>query len=162
MIEKPMDVFNPQVVDYQGKPHLSFTLFTGAYRGGDGGTSSYSELMDDTYTVVRVVRPNAMYLNETLTQDLHEFQIVGPGGSSALMTSYVTYPANLSFPACPDAPTTSYMKTGVFSEVSTDGSNTTIFLWSATDHVDPQDTYVCPGTIDAGFGNSTETGFDFL
>ena len=118
--------------------------------------------MDETYTTVQIVKPSGTYAGQSLTQDLHEFNVVGTSGSSALLTSYVTFAHNVTYPACPGSPTTAFTKNGLFTEVSTDGLNTLIFQWSAIDNVDPTDTYVCPGDTNAGTGNTITNGFDFL
>ena len=54
------------------------------------------------------------------------------------------------------------MNLGVFSEVTTDGTNKQLFSWAALDHVDPLDTYICPGQPQAGNGKSNVSGFDYL
>lgn len=123
---------------------------------------SFSQILDETYTQVMAVKPSGHFAGQTLTQDLHEFNVLGTAGASALLTSYVTFAHNVTYPACPGSPTTQYTKTGLLSEVSTDGLNTTLFQWNAIDHVDPTDTYVCPGDFNVGTGNTQSDGFDFL
>ena len=154
--------FDAQVCDYLGSNHFCFTQFTGPIGGGPGGLGSFSEILDESYTLVRSVAPNGTYAGQSLTQDLHEFHVVGLKGQSALLTSYVSYAHSVTYAACPGSPSTAYTKNGLFSEVTTDGSNTELFQWSAIDHVDPHDTYVCPGDTNAGTGKTASDGFDFL
>lgn len=106
--------------------------------------------------------PSGTYAGQPLTQDLHEFHVVGLKGQTALITSYLTFPQKVTFPGCPNSPISNYTKNGLFSEVTTDGKNTTLFQWSAVDHVHPTDSYVCPGDLIAGGGTSPTDGFDFL
>ena len=153
--------FDAQVCNYEGTPHLCFTQFAGPV-GGGAGVGSFSQILDNTYTTVQTLRPMGTYAGQELTQDLHEFNVLGATGATALVTSYVTFAHNVTYPACPGSPTTPYTKNGLLSEISTDGKNTTIFQWSAIDHVDPTDTYVCPGDINVGGGTSISDGFDFL
>lgn len=85
----------------------------------------------------------------------------GAKGSTALLSSYVTVPQNVTYPAC-GGNTIEYTKTGIFSEVSTNGKNEMLFSWAAIDYVDPHDTYVCPGQPQIGDGKTNTSGFDFL
>ena len=78
------------------------------------------------------------------------------------MTSYITVAQNNTFPACANSPTTSFIKSGLFSEVATDGTNKELFQWSALDHLDPAETIVCPGQPNVGAGKVETDGFDFL
>ncbi|MCJ1283112.1 hypothetical protein MMC26_002439 [Xylographa opegraphella] len=154
--------FDEKVCYYKGTPHLCFTQFTGPVGGGPGGLGSYSVIMDHTYTQVVAVAPSGAFAGQNLTQDLHEFNVLGTAGASALLTSYVNFAHNVTYPACPGSPTTPFTKTGLFTEVSTDGLNTTLFQWNAIDHVDPTDTYVCPGDNNVGTGKNIGDGFDFF
>ena len=157
-----LNAYDEKVCFYKGTPHLCFTQFTGPVGGGPGGLGSYSSIMDETYTQVQAVAPSGVFDGQDLTQDLHEFNVLGTAGASALLTSYVTFPHNVTYPACPGSPTTPFTKTGLFTEVSTDGSNTTLFQWNAIDYVDPTDTFVCPGEPNVGSGTTESDGFDFL
>ena len=157
-----LGAFNAQVCPYQGKPHLCFTQFEGPQGGGQGAVGSLSHVYDNTYTSVQTVMPSGKWNNIMLTQDLHEFNMIGPNGESALMTSYITFEQNNTFPACLNAPSTAFIKTGLFSEVSTDGTNKELFQWSSLDHVDPTETFVCPGELNAGGGANQDDGFDYL
>ncbi|MCJ1403607.1 hypothetical protein MMC11_006830 [Xylographa trunciseda] len=154
--------YDEKVCYYKGTPHLSFTQFTGPIGGGPGGLGSFSTIMDETYTQVAAVAPSAAFNGQNLTQDLHEFNVIGTAGASALLTSYVNFAHNVTYPACPGSPTTPFTKTGLFTEVSTDGLNTTLFEWNAIDYVDPTDTYVCPGDNNVGTGENEGDGFDFF
>ncbi|MCJ1314946.1 hypothetical protein MMC15_000260 [Xylographa vitiligo] len=154
--------YDEKVCYYKGTPHLCFTQFTGPVGGGPGGLGSFSEIMDETYTQVVAVAPSGAFAGQDLTQDLHEFNVIGTAGASALVTSYVNFAHNVTYPACPGSPTTPFTKTGILTEVSTDGLNTTLFRWNAIDHVDPTDTYVCPGDFNVGTGTSIGDGFDFF
>ncbi|MCJ1293684.1 hypothetical protein MMC34_005239 [Xylographa carneopallida] len=118
--------------------------------------------MDQTYTQVAKVAPSGAFAGQNLTQDLHEFNVIGTAGASALITSYVNFAHNVTYPACPGSPTTPFTKTGLFTEVSTDGLDTALFQWNAIDYVDPTDTYVCPGENNVGTGNNIGDGFDFF
>lgn len=154
--------FDIQVQSYQNSPHLTFTQFAGPI-GGGVGVNSFSYILDESYTPKVALRPMSIYHGQQLTQDLHEFQVVGaPLGATALMTSYVTIQENVTYTACAGSPATQFTKTGLLSEISTDGKNTTLFSWSASDHIDPRNTYVCPGDFNVGSGKSAEDGFDFL
>ncbi|MCJ1393156.1 hypothetical protein MMC18_006028 [Xylographa bjoerkii] len=157
-----LGAYDEKVCYYKGTPHLCFTQFTGPVGGGPGGVGSYSAILDETYTQVAAVAPSGTFAGQDLTQDLHEFNVIGTAGASALLTSYITYAHNVTYPACPGSPETPFTKTGLFTEVSTDGLNTTLFQWNAIDHVDPTDTYVCPGDNNVGSGKSISDGFDFF
>ncbi|MCJ1307949.1 hypothetical protein MMC25_001598 [Agyrium rufum] len=158
-LDSGLQAFNAEVCQYKGSPHFCFTQFTGDIGGGPGGVRSYSEVFDNTYTPVVRAAPKGTVLGQPLTQDLHEFN-VKDGGDTALMTSYVTYAATVTYPACPGSPTTNFTKTGLFTELSLDGKNTTIFQWNAIEHIDPHDTYVCPGDTNVGTGANVGNGFD--
>ena len=90
------------------------------------------------------VTPSGEWEGKELTQDLHEFNMQGAKGETALIVTFVTVPRNITFPHC-NGTSIEYLLSGVFSEVRTDGSNEEIFQWAAADHVDPQDSLVCPG-----------------
>ncbi|MCJ1479307.1 hypothetical protein MMC13_007992 [Lambiella insularis] len=157
-----LTVYDENVCYYKGKPHISMTQFVGQTGGGAGGIGSFSQIMDETYSQVLAMRPTGTFAGQELTQDLHEFNVLGTAGSSALVTSYITFAHNVTYPACPGSPSTAFTKTGLFSEVSTDGLNTTLFQWNAIDHVDPTDAFVCPGDNNVGTGNVASDGFDFF
>ena len=157
-----MGAFNAQVCPYQGQPHFCFTQFEGPQGGGQGAVGSMTKIYDNTYAVVQQVMPSGSWKDIKLTQDLHEFNMVGSNGDSAVMTSYITYTQNNSFPACPNSPSTAFIKTGLFSEIATDGTNKELFQWSALDYIDPTETVVCPGDKNAGAGMNQNDGFDFL
>jgi Arylsulfotransferase (ASST) len=150
---------NFYVCQYQNQPHLCVTLFRGPVGGGTA-QSSYNLIIDSTYTVVRAVAPSAQYNGATLTQDLHEFNVILPG-ISAVGTSYATVQHPVTLPACGGV-TPQYIKTGLFTDTTLDGLNTTLFQWNALDHVNVTDSYVCPGQPMVGSGNSSTDGFDFF
>ena len=149
------------ICPYQGAQHMCLTQFKGAIGGGPGGLGSFTKIIDKTYTTVQEVTPSGKYRGHNLTTDLHEFNVNSAEGTSALIISYVTFPLNVSYPGCA-MPNTNFTKTGIFSEVSTDGKNTEIFTWAAIDHVHPRDTYVCPGDTNAGSGLHQGDGLDFF
>ena len=138
-----------------------WTNYLGPPQGGPGGPDSETRILDSAYKVVQTVRPSGQYQGQNLTEDYHEFHLKGPKGATALISSYVTVPHSATYPAC-NGSTTAYISTGVFSEVTTDGTNREIFQWSAIDHVDLQDTYVCPGQPQVGTGQNSSSAFDFL
>lgn len=151
-----------QVCNWQGVPHFCYTQFQGPISGGPGGVGSWTKIQDQSYTTVQTVEPSGAWDSHNLTHDLHEFNMQGATGSSALIVSYVTYPHSVTYPKCNGSPSTTFTKTGIFSEVSTDGSNTELFRWVAIERVDPHDSYVCPGDANAGTGQVQASGFDFL
>ena len=150
-----------EICPYQGAQHICFTQFKGAVGGGPGGLGSFTRIIDNTYTTVQEVSPSGKYKGRNLTTDLHEFNMKGTDGNSTLILSYITFPLNVSYPGC-TMPDTQFTKTGIFSEVSTDGKDTEIFKWAAIDHVDPRDTYICPGDTNAGSGLHQGDGLDFF
>lgn len=152
-----MTVFD--VCTYQNEPHICLTMFKGPVYGL--GHGSFSRILDSAYNQVQTLAPSLTYRHKVVGQDLHEFNTVG-NGSSALVSSYATVPLNHTFLNCPDGPTAQYIKTGLFSEVTTDGTNTTLFSWNALDHVDVNDTPLCPGEVTAHTGANSSDGFDFL
>ena len=156
--------FDAQVINYNDKPHFAFTSFQGVRGGGTGSHGSGTFIYDDTYTKVQEVTTSGTWRNQSLTPDLHEFNIVD-NGASALMTSYITIEENVTYPDCAgktNFTTTRFTKTGLFSEVTTDGTNTELFQWAASDHIDPTDTYVCPGDRMVGNGQFANSSFDFF
>ena len=136
-------------------------MFRGPRFGGPGGLGSSTHILNSSYDVVQNVKPSGQYQGHDLTQDLHEFNMKGATGATAIIVSYVIIPLNVTYPGC-DIANTTYTKTGVFSEVKTDGSDTELFSWAAIDYVDPHDTYICPGHKQAGDGQTDASGFDFL
>jgi hypothetical protein len=152
-----MTVFD--VCTYQDAPHICLTMFKGPVAGL--GKGSFSRILDNTYSQVQAVSPSFAFQNRVINQDLHEFNPVG-NGSSTLVSSYATIALNHTFSQCPGAPSVKYVKTGLFSEVSTDGANSTLFAWNALDHVDINDTPLCPGYVTAQTGMKPAEGFDFL
>ena len=160
MLPEGYGAFNPQVVDFEGDKHVAYTQFAGARGGGSSHALSSTKLFDRSYNEVREIRPSGTWRNLSLTQDLHEFNLV-KGGKTALITSYITFAQDVSYPHC-DGNTTIFTKTGLFSEVTTDGTNTEIFQWCASDYVDPLDTYVCPGEHLIGSGRGAGEGMDFF
>ena len=152
--------FNPQILNFEGQPHLAYTQFAGPRGGGESHELSSTKIFDTSYNQVREIRPSGNWRNLSLTQDLHEFNLAD-GGKTALITSYITFPQSVTYPHC-DGNTTLFTKTGLFSEVTTDGINTEVFQWSASDYIDPTDTYVCPGEHLIGTGRTANDGFDFF
>lgn len=161
LVQAGHTTFDAKVCNYLGSPHLCFTQFRGPFSGGPS-TASFSQILDEKYRTVRTIGPTGEFAGQPLKQDLHEFHVVGSKGQTALITSYVTFPHHVAFPGCPHSPISNYTRNGLFSEVTTDGKNTTLFQWSAVDHVDPTDAYVCPGDLNSGGGTSQTDGFDFL
>ena len=153
--------FNEQVCSYNGSPHISLTQFAGAVGGGPG-TRSFSQLIDATYTSVVAMSPQGVVDGQQVTQDLHEFNVLGTDGATALATTYINVQHPVVYSKCTGSPATTWTKSGVFTEFSTDGLNTTIFQWNALDWVDPTDTYVCPNEPGVGNGTTADNGFDFL
>ena len=161
LVQAGHGAFDAKVCNYLGSSHLCFTQFQGPVGGGPS-TASFSQILDKTYTTVRTMEPSGTFAGQRLSQDLHEFHVEGSEGQTALSTSYLTFQQQATFPGCPNSPTSNYTKNGLFSEITTDGTNTTVFQWSAVDHVDPTDSYVCPGDLGTGGGTSPTDGFDFL
>jgi hypothetical protein len=160
LLPREHQAFDAQVIKLNGKDYFAFTTFQGARGGGAGSNESGTLIYDKTYSKVMEVTTNGTWKNISLTPDLHEFNVVD-GGKSALMTSYITFPENVSYPECGNK-STMYTKTGLFSEVLLDGSNKQIFQWSASDHFDVHDSYVCPGDHLVGEGKELGDGFDFF
>lgn len=123
--------------------------------------TSHVLIIDQHYRPVRTIGAKATYAEEELQVDFHELKLVGTG-SSVLMTSYTTVKRPTKVPDCPGSPEVPYISVSHFLETATDGSNTTLFLWSSLDHVPVSDTAVCPGDRMAGLGISNGTAFDYL
>ena len=157
-LDPGFQAFNPQVVRLNDSDHFVFTEFRGHRGGGPSDMDSHSTVYNSSYDQVLRVSTNGTWRGYRLTEDLHEFHVVD-GGKSALITSYVTFPENITYDRCQGAQTI-FTKTGVFSEVLLDGSNDQIFQFSLSDHFDPRDSYVCPGDRLCGTGKDDVGAFD--
>ena len=154
--------FDPQVIRHNGEDMLVFTQFAGPRGGGPAYHGSYSEIFNQSYSSQTQVRPVGTISGQSLTHDLHEFNVVGEEGETALITSYITVQRNITFVHCPGQPSVQWLKDGAFSEMSTDGSNANLFQRAFLDLVDPADTYVCPGDHLVGSGTGPGDTFDYL
>lgn len=151
--------------DFRGAQHLCVTMFDGP-RGGGVATGSFSRIIDSAYEEVLTIAPSYKYKGSNLTMDMHEFNLVS-NGTSALLSSYVTIQRPTTFPNCRSfrqqtIPEAKYIKVGMFTEVSTDGKNSTLFVWNPIDHMDLEESLLCPGDFKGGSGRSHTDPFDFF
>lgn len=152
-------ITNFRVCTYQSAPHLCVIMYIGP-RGGGRAERSYSLILDQSYRPVQKLAPGKMYNGARLTQDLHEFNPLDPTGETALLNSFAPIQSPTKLPQC-EGKTPQHILNSIFTETSTDGLNTTLFEWSALDHIPVTDTYVCPGQFLVGDG-SAEDAFDYL
>lgn len=153
-------VFNFRQCTYNESPHLCVIMFKG-HEGDPAERWSHSKIIDNTYKTVQTLSPSAAYNGRQLRQDLHEFNLLDHG-QSALLTSYATVAHEVVFEHCEEKPLIKYITTGLFTETSTDGLNSTVFQWNALDHVDVLDTFVCPGQYRIRPGQTSREGTDYL
>ena len=157
------NAYDVQVCPYQGSSHICFTQFIGNPTTSATGQGSFGQILDPSYTPVQEVMANkSSFANQALRTDLHEFNVGASGSNTALITSYVTFKQAETLPFCGGAKV-NFTTTGLFSEVSTDGLNTPLFVWNAIEHVPVSSTYVCPGEDPTVGGGTAQTdGFDYL
>jgi hypothetical protein len=145
---------------YQNAMHICVTFFNGQRTGGKA-LDSYSLILDDSYNKVQALAPSFEYQGVTLTQGLHEFHLVGDG-SSALVSSMAAVRLPTVFEHCPGSANATFLQTSLFTEITTDGTNTTLFHWDALHYLNVTESVTCPGYPNTGRGEKLDDGVDFL
>jgi hypothetical protein len=118
-----------------GRKALSFWTGAEIQTGWVNGTVV---LLDARYRVLRAVAARAPY-----RADFHEFGLVEPARTSAVLTSYNRIPANLS---AIGGPADGWVLDSLVQEVALDEAGTVLFNWSAWEHLPLNETYALPGT----------------
>lgn len=91
---------------------------------------------------------------------MHEFQLFGPQGDTAVVTAYQTIPYDLSGYNISSG--LGWLQEGVFQEIRV-ATGEVLFEWFSTNHVDPREGAVEPGDSDiSGDGRSGRTAWDYL
>ncbi|EHY53910.1 hypothetical protein HRR83_004552 [Exophiala dermatitidis] len=147
----PGIIHAPQTCMYQGEVHLCFYQGTQMVGWGHG----HGVIMDKHYRVVKSVEP-ASY---QASSDMHEFRLIDDG-RSALMTQYLRSVYDL----CPwnlcDG--LGYIQQGAFQEIDVE-TGELLFEWQSLDHVDPNESYVGPGTTEiSGSGQQPDSPWDYF
>jgi hypothetical protein len=132
------------------------------YRPRESGhqfVTSHVLVVDESYQKVRTISPS-IHATEQQPLGFHELKLFD-SSNSVLLISYATLNRPTLLPHCRRS-TVEFITTGRFIEMSTDGSNRTLFQWDALDHIEVSEAAVCPGDKKAGKGQSTTDSFDFL
>jgi hypothetical protein len=81
-----------------------------------------------------------------------------------LMVSYSMQYAIRNVSHCSNTSSVEYVKSGHFVELTTDGTNQTVFQWHSLEHVDVEESVICPEDPNPKIGNGTtlSRSFDYL
>lgn len=114
-------------------------------------------IIDKDYQIVTSVQTGG----NARPADQHEF-ILTPGGKSALLTSYLTIPYDLSGPPYNINAQQGWLSEGVFQEVNIETGDV-VFEWFSANHVDVSDSMIAPHSTDvSGDGLTPHTAFDYF
>lgn len=123
------EVYNLQVQQYKGRPHL--TYWTGNPDGGHGQGSHF--IVDQQYKVVRNIAAADGH-----AADLHSFTILP--GDTAIVTDYELAETDLASVLEQPSRTKRYMWDCTFQEYDLE-TGQIIFEWRATDHIALNESY---------------------
>ncbi|KAJ6611304.1 ASST-domain-containing protein [Mycena sp. CBHHK59/15] len=140
---------------YNGEDYLTFWVGNGTPAANEGHGSGKVVLMNSNYEIVM----NVTAVSPT-GADVHEFNVVGPGNTSAVLTSYVPVPVRWTFPS----PCTKPLKIITKADLSSVGglengwymdvliqeveisTGALLFNWSTLDHIPLNESYLVPTT----------------
>ncbi|ERS97609.1 hypothetical protein HMPREF1624_05780 [Sporothrix schenckii ATCC 58251] len=141
---------NLQVARYQGQDVLF--SFEGLHNGNHGHGHGHHTLLDDHYSVVRVLRAGGHRVS-----DKHEFEIVDE--TTALLQVYEPVQRNLAAYGGDDAQT--WIVDARFQELDI-ATGDVVFEWSSLDHVSPDESALSLPRGLAGVGRSSATAWDYF
>ncbi|KAF7305539.1 hypothetical protein HMN09_00806800 [Mycena chlorophos] len=135
---------------YAGKPVLTMWVGPGNPGAGPEVGDGTAQIYDETYSLVA----NISAVNGAGGTDFHEFQIVQPENTSAIVTAYNEVPADLSSIG---GPVQGWYLNTMFQEIDI-ASGRVLFNWSAFDHIPLSETQITLN--DSTNGTTPETPFD--
>ncbi|KAF7321201.1 hypothetical protein HMN09_00208700 [Mycena chlorophos] len=138
------------VQTYAGNPVLTMWVGSGNPGAGPEVGDGIAQIYDETYSLVT----NVSAVNGVDGTDFHEFRIVKPGNTTALVTAYTPIPADLSSIG---GPVQGWYLNAMFQEIDI-ATGAVLFNWSAVEHISLSESMI---TI-AEFmnGSSAQTAFD--
>ncbi|KAI9895004.1 MAG: hypothetical protein M1814_000226 [Vezdaea aestivalis] len=149
----PANAHDFSVCDYKGSTgdHMSYLIVNQENGFGQG----LGVIMDSHFRIVDTVKSSL----GRGPADMHEFNVL-PGGESAILIIY--QPVQYDLSSYGIASTFGWVTAGIFQEIDIE-SGKVIFEWKSTNHVDPSESRVKPGTTDiSGDGKSKATPYDYF
>nr|GAT57962.1 predicted protein [Mycena chlorophos] len=135
---------------YAGKPVLTMWVGSGNPGAGPEVGHGTAQLYDETYSFVA----NVSAVNGAGGTDFHEFQIVKPENTSAIVTAYNPIPADLSSIG---GPVQGWYLNAMFQEIDI-ASGDVLFNWTSFDHIPLSESMLT--LAESTNGTSADTAFD--
>ncbi|KAF7305541.1 hypothetical protein HMN09_00807000 [Mycena chlorophos] len=135
---------------YTGKPVLTMWVGSGNPGAGPEVGHGTAQLYDETYSFVA----NVSAVNGAGETDFHEFQIVKPENTSAIVTAYNPIPADLSSIG---GPVQGWYLNAMFQEIDI-ASGDVLFNWTSFDHIPLSESMLT--LAESTNGTSAATAFD--
>ncbi|KAF7291826.1 hypothetical protein HMN09_01242800 [Mycena chlorophos] len=132
---------------YAGKPVLSMWVGPGNPATGPEVGHGTVQLWDETYTFVT----NVSAVNGDQKTDFHEFQIVKPQNTTAILTAYNPIQADLSSVG---GPADGWYLNAMFQEVDI-ASGKVLFNWTTYDHIPLSESMITPAETSSGTSSSS-------